>query len=171
MSGQQKVLDYSEGRGMVEGALMWAVVKPMPLSPGPGGQQQYVLSHKTFALQLPAAGSTVSFDIPEVDRNPRAGVAPDKHVFRPIQIAIVMTPDGSSLPPSWAHYENERGEKCYDGLLLRIGRVLFAPDRFTYRPPVARHALKGMTNGAALMVHSTCTLLLDPCKDGAMGIL
>jgi len=165
--GQQDMLDVTEGRGVCEGARAHLVLIKFPLEDQDGTMQRFVLAHKAAPLGLPVAGATELFP-PEPGLVRGHMRADDVHPFRPYMLAAVMTPDGGPLDPAYLEYDNERGERCYDGLCLTYGTVLFAPEQFQYQPPLPPGALRPVTNGYQLMLRGKLTLLLQPYKDGGL---
>jgi hypothetical protein len=163
-SGSQHIIDYGGGRGMCEGGLCYLVLARTTLPVTSGRTVTYTLGHKAGPLSIPAGGANMTLELP-----PRP--AGDLHDFRPPQLCWVMSPDGSVLDPAYQENVDERGREHCDAIPLRVGRVMWAPDRFTYRPAPGPADLKPMTNGYELMLQPKFVCLLDPCKDGAFAIL
>jgi hypothetical protein len=170
-AGSQHLIDYGGGRGMCEGGLAHLVLSRQAVPVTSGRTATYTLAHKSGPLGIPAGGATMTLEVPDKAEATAENPDPDLYDFRPPQLSWVMSPDGSALDPGYQENVDERGFTHYDAIILRLGRIMWAPDRFTYRLPPGPGELRPMTNGYELMVQPKCVILLDPCKDGAFGIL
>jgi hypothetical protein len=184
MTGEQEMLDYFEGRGVVEGASLFFVVK------------KYTPSEKVEAITYVKSSKAIMLDMSadHIVANQAAGwiTIPDQakiaaHVANardyPTEaertksvkqclpgVFPVAVPDGGELDPAYAEYEDELGLKQI-GAILYAGRVMFLPPRFQGQPALTGPTdpnFKPLTDGRRFMTREHLTVLLPNIKDGSL---
>lgn len=162
-TGEQEMVDYFGGRGLVEGASLFFVVKMY--RPTAGAKAiTYVKSCKAIVLGMNAENTVKTQPVQtlKVGGNDVTQMVPG--------IFPVALPDGGELDPIYAAYENEEGVQCV-GTILYAGRVMFLPARFQGKP-----ALTGpddanflpLLDAREYMTRDHLTVLLPNFKDGSL---
>ena len=164
LGGQQNLLDYTEGRGVCEGARIVFFLRKCALAEHGGTQQTFALAHKAAPLALGIDGAISIF---KADRAEMA--ADDVYPFRPTMLCAVSMPDGQPLDRAYLEYVCEKGQRHYDGHPMDVARILFAPNQMRYRPPPAPEDVRPITDGTVLMQREKLTALLRTYKDGPLG--
>lgn len=177
--GETDIIDYTNGRGLQEGATLHFVLSRMPLSNERGLSQTYVTSSKSTPLVLGAQGTSHTVTSPTVAEL-NAIFAPTQACdnvvapFRPCQLAAVMDASGAGfVNHELKVHEDEWGVTHYDAMSFNIGRVMFAPFVYQFKPPVMERNspfFRPVANGWETMVNSRYTILVNPSKDGLFAM-
>lgn len=152
---------------------------PMPKK----GAITFVHTNKAGTAHANPDGVVRSFDTPtvEVQRDYKSNNPQHVAYFKALKrgymgftLHFVCVPHGGSPDRSFYEYEDEWGHKHHDALVMRFGRVLFEPYRFTPQPTLLTSQTDGFkpyTNGTEAMVRMPFPdVILDPCKDGFLGM-
>ncbi len=183
-AGRVSMLDYFQSRGITRGALLYLVLtKTKWPSTGYGNDSNnitFVSSTKSGTLDarpqnVSETVSAGSFVEQKALPSPYFGDKL-KRPFMGFMLHCVAVPDGGSPDSSFYHFIDEWGHHRHNALVMRFGRVLFEPFRFTPQGTIltADHTASGFApaiDGTDAMVRMPFPdVLLDPCKDGVFGM-
>ncbi len=161
-AGDTEMLDYCEGRGVVEGARIGLILRKYPHAnylrhASDAAELRFNMSHKLHDSVRDTAAMLRYVD------TETSLIKGKSDPILPLLLSVVSIPDGGPCPSQWTDYTDEDGFEHTDGLFLSLGSVWAAPMRMSYKLPYEDgNELKPFMDGRASIESDPIHMLVDP---------